>query len=213
VRTYEVGKEINWANGKLALEFEGNRVEAICGEGTAPPSAVRIDNKRPSELPGVTSLTRTTSYPGSGWPCILLVSSTKLWQVEQWTLTFTEVPSDLKRIRFKVEGSKTGPDGEGITGERFISNSGRVEITPENWNLEYAQRVFKRPVPQGFQIRWRVVSNYVDEFISPGIKDPAVETTVTLAQGFANGKHRLEIAGDPGVPIAAIRVYRPPWAD
>ena len=36
------------------------------------------------------------------------------------------------------------------------------------------------------------------------------ETTVTLAQGFPSGKHRLEISGSPLVPIAAIRAYRPP---
>ena len=31
-----------------------------------------------------------------------------------------------------------------------------------------------------------------------------------LAKGFPPGKHRLEIVGGPNVPIAAIRVYRPP---
>ena len=54
--------------------------------------------------------------------------------------------------------------------------------------------------------------HFVDEFVSPGVKDPAVETTVTLAQGFPSGKHRLEITGGPDAPIAAIRVYRPPLA-
>jgi hypothetical protein len=41
----------------------------------------------------------------------------------------------------------------------------------------------------------------------------ALISTVTLAQGFPGGKHRLEIAGGPDVPIAAIRVYRPPLAE
>jgi hypothetical protein len=122
---------------------------------------------------------------------------------------YTERP---ERLRFKVEGSKTGPDGEGMIRERFISKWGRVVIEPEDWNLDYAQRVFRRPIPSGFQIRWQVVPHFVDEFVSSGVKEPAVETTVTLAQGFPSGTHRLEITGDPDTPIAAIRVYRPPSA-
>jgi hypothetical protein len=212
VRTYEVGKDLHWVNGKLVLEFEGNRVDTVCKDGEALPAAVRIDGRRPSELPGVYSLTRTTSYPGSNWPCVLRVGHEQPWQIEDWTLTLTDVPSDLKQIRFKVEGSKTGPDGEGTTGERFASKSGRAVIEPDDWNLDYAQKVFRRPIPSGFQIRWQVVPQFVDEFASPGVKDPAVETTVTLAEGFPGGKHRLEIASGPDVPIAAIRVYRPPLA-
>jgi hypothetical protein len=210
VRTYQVGKELRWAGGKLALEFEGNRVDVVCKEGQAASAVVRIDGQPPSALPGVLTLTRTTSHPGSGWPCILRVSNEKPWQIEQWTLTLTDVPAELKLIRFKVEGSKTGEDGEGITGERFVSKSGRVVIEPADWNFDYTQKVFKRPIPSGFQIRWQVVPNYVDEFVSPGVKDKAIETTVTLAQGFPNGKHRLEITGSPETPIAAVRVYRPP---
>ncbi len=67
-------------------------------------------------------------------------------------------------------------------------------------------------MPPGFQIRWQVVPHFVDEFVSHGVKDPALETTVTLAQGCPGGKHRLEIAGGPQVLIAAIRIYSPPLA-
>ncbi len=210
VRTYEVGKDLHWIDGRLMLEFEGNRVDAVCKDGTAPPAAVRIDGHRPSELPGVHSLTRTTSYPGTNWPCILRVGHEQPWQVEEWTLTLTDVPGDPNQIRFKVEGSKTGPDGEGTIRERFVSKSGRVVIEPDDWNLDYARKTFRRPIPSGFQILWQVVPHFADEFVSPGVKDPAVETTVTLAQGSPGGKHHLEIAGGPDVPIAAIRVYRPP---
>lgn len=212
VRTYEVGPDLHWADGKLVLEFKGNRVDAMCKDGQAPPAAVRIDGRRPSELPGVYSLTRTTSYPGTNWPCTLRVGHEQPWQLEDWTLTLMDISTDPNRLRFKVEGSKTGPDGEGMIRERFISKSGRVVIEPDDWNLDYAQKVFRRPIPSGFQIRWQVVPHFVDEFVSPGVKDPAVETTVTLAPGFPSGKHRLEITGGPDTPIAAIRVYRPPLA-
>jgi hypothetical protein len=63
-------------------------------------------------------------------------------------------------------------------------------------------------VPESFPVKWSVVPWFVDEFTSPGIKDPALGTTVTLAQGLANSKHTLEINGGAET-IAALRVYRP----
>jgi hypothetical protein len=51
----------------------------------------------------------------------------------------------------------------------------------------------------------------VDEFTSPGVKDPAIETTVTLAQGLANTKHTLELTGGAET-VAALRIYSPPLA-
>ena len=72
--------------------------------------------------------------------------------------------------------------------------------------------MFKRNLPPNYEIKWKTVSHFVDELSSPGIKDPAIETTVTLAQGLSNGKHTLEIQGDATTPIAALRVYRPPGA-
>lgn len=63
-------------------------------------------------------------------------------------------------------------------------------------------------MPEHFTVKWSVVPWFVDEFISPGIKDPVIGTTVTLAQGLANTKHALEIDGGAET-IAALRVYRP----
>jgi hypothetical protein len=209
VQTYEVGRDVAWKDGRLVLEFEGNRVDAICKPGSASPAAVRIDGRRPSEFPELYALTRTTAYPFSKWPCLLRVLHEKPLEVEEWTMTLTKVSPDLKQVRFRVEGSRTGPDGEGDRSQRFVSRSGRVVVEPDDWNLDYALKVFKRPIESGFQIRWKVVPMFVDEFASPGIADPSVETVVTLAQGLPGGKHRLEITGDAAVPIGAVRVYRP----
>ena len=35
VKTYEVGKDVRWADSKLRLEFEGSRIEVICRPGEA----------------------------------------------------------------------------------------------------------------------------------------------------------------------------------
>ena len=66
-------------------------------------------------------------------------------------------------------------------------------------------------MPDAFTVKWSVVPRFVDEFTSPGVKDSAIETTVTLAQGLANTKHTLEITGGME-PIAALRLYRPALA-
>ena len=210
VKTYEVGKDVHWKDGKLRLEFEGNRVDVICQEGSAPPAKVSIDGKNPADIPELYALTRTTSFPGSGWPCLLRVGAEKRLQVEEWTLTLSDVAPDMKSFRFRLAGSRTGPDGEGNRAERFVSKSGRVVIDPADWNFDYARAVFKTSVKDGFLVRWKVVPQFVEEFVSPGIKDPSIETTVTLAQGLHDAKHTLEITGGPKVPIKAIRVYLPP---
>ncbi|HXG62433.1 MAG TPA: SGNH/GDSL hydrolase family protein [Planctomycetota bacterium] len=211
VRTYEVGKDLFWKDGALALEFEGNRVDAIVAPGSAAPVAVRIDGRKPSEFPELYGRTRTTAYPGSIWPCLLRVTADKPPVVEEWTLTLTEISEDLQRFRFRVEGSRTGPDGEGNGSERFVSRSGRVVIDPADWNFAYALKVFGRKIDAGFRIRWKVVPFFVDELVSSGGTDPAVETVVTLAQGLPGGRHRLELlGGGPQAPVRALRVYRPP---
>jgi len=212
VRTVPVGSEARWQGGKLRLEFQGNRLDAVCKPGSAPPAAVRIDGRPPSEFPELYALTRTTAYPGSKWPCLLRVGREKPLLLEEWTLTLSDVSPDLKQFRFKVEGSKTGSDGEGTSAERFVSRSGRVVIDPADWNFEYALKVFGKRVGDGFQVKWKVLPQFADRFTSPGVTDPAIETTVTLAQGLKNGRHVAEIEGSPETPIAALRVYRPPLA-
>lgn len=210
VRTYRVGTDVTWKDGRLTLDFVGNRIDVVCRDGTAAPAEVRIDGKKPSAFPELVALTRTTAYPGSNWPCLLRVGAEKPRLVEDWTLTITAINDDLTRFRFRVAGSKTGEDGEGESGQRFVSNSGRVVIEPDDWNFGYARKVFRRSIRAPFAIRWKVRPQYADTFVSPGVKEATVETTVTLAQGLPGGTHRLEVRGTPTTPIAAIRVYQPP---
>jgi hypothetical protein len=66
------------------------------------------------------------------------------------------------------------------------------------------------PVPDQFTVTWSVVAHFVDQFVVPAIKDPSIETSVTVAQGLPNGRHILEIVGNDKTPIAAVRVYCPP---
>jgi hypothetical protein len=209
ITTYQVGKDVKWKNGKLMLTFDGNRVDVIVKTGSAKPATITIDGRKPSAFPELYGFNRVTHYPQSKWPTMLRIQRGAPLLVEDWTLTLTELSSDYKQVKFTLRGSSTGEDGAGVSTERFVSNSGRIVIEPGDWNLEYCLQVFKRPLQPGFQIEWKVVPQFVDEFVAPGSLDPTTEMTVTVANGLTNGKHVLELTGDKQTAIAALRVYRP----
>lgn len=210
VTTLTVGQEIDWKDGTLTVPFDGSRVDLVCKPGTAPPAAVTIDGKKPSAVPECYATTRATPFPNTNWPVLLRTMSDTPRVAEEWTLTLTEVNADGTAGKFTLTGSVTGEDGAGGVGERFVSKSGRVVIEPDDWNLAYCYKVFKRPLPVPFAVKWKTYLRGADTFTSPGVKDPAVETVVTVAAGLPNGKHTLTVAGGPGVPVSAVRVYRPP---
>ncbi len=217
VKTYEIAKEVKWADGKLRLDFDGSRVEVICKPGTAAPASVRIDGRKPSEWPELYGFTRAVTKPEGKWlvkwPVIAPIGSQKPLLIEDWTLAVTKDALDDKLFTFALTGSKAGPDGEGRSDARFVSKSGRVVIETNDWNVIYALTLGGiNPLPEKFTAKWNVEPRFVDEFVSPGVKDPAIETTVTLAQGLPNVKHSLEISGNETTPIAAIYVYRPALA-
>jgi len=206
---------VRWLDGKLRLEFEGNRVEVICKPGTAGPANVRIDGRKPSEFSELYGFTRAVTKPPGKWlvkwPVIAPIGSTKPLWVEDWTLAATRVDAaNDKLFSFTLTGSKTGPDGEGRSDARFVSKSGRVVIETNDWNVTYALSLGGiKPVPDAFEVKWKVEPRFVDEFVSPSVTDAATETRVTLASGLPNGKHTLEISGSEATPIVVIRVYRP----
>ena len=214
VKTYEVGKDVRWSEGRLRLDFDGSRVEVICKPGQAPPASVRIDGRKPSEFSELYGFTRALTQPAGKWPVkwpvIAPISSERPLLIEDWALAVTKAATNDTLFSFTLNGSKTGPDGGGRSDERFVSNSGRVVIETNDWNVPYALGLAGiKPVPEQFRAKWRVEVRFADEFVSPGVNDPGIETTVTLAQGLPNARHALEISGTAATPIAAIRVYRP----
>jgi hypothetical protein len=197
VTTYVVGQDVQWQNGKLRLAFDGNRVDLIAGTGTAAPAPVRIDGKKPSEFPELYGFTRAVAPPDQKWPFVLKIGHEKPLILEEWTLHFQDVSADLKTFKFTVTGSKTGPDGEGSSGERFVSKSGRIVIEPADWDLKYVMGLTKRKISPEFYLHWQVVPRFADEF--------AAAPVVTVAQGLANTHHTLEIIGSPACNSASSR--------
>jgi len=217
VKTCAVGKDVRWIDGKLRLDFEGTRVEAVCRVGAAAPAAVRIDGRKPSEFAELCGFTCAVTKPEGKWPVkwpiIAPIGAEKPLLVEDWTLAVRMDPGNEKLCAFTLAGSRTGPDGEGRSDQAFVSKSGRVAIAPEDWNVPYSLNLAGiKPLPEQFSVKWSVIQRGVDDFVSPGITNAAVETVVTLAQGLANAKHTLEISGNEATPIQALRIYRPPLA-
>lgn len=208
VRTYEVGKDVRWRRGRLALEFEGNRVDLVSSwtaEGKPTAARVLIDGRKPSEFPGTYRITRPS--PGPWSPLFLSrVDHEAPLVVEDWTLKVTSVKPEAKQFAYEVSGSVTGPDGAGDNGRVFTSKSGRVKIDPEAFFIP-------GPLPQaGYEVKWQVLPMHADAYEAPRVTDPSREAVVTVAQGLPNGPHRLELAaeGGPEAPVRALRVYRPP---
>lgn len=215
VRNYQVGTDVQWQNGKLVLEFEGNRIDAIAaksGNNKTASAKILIDGKKPSEYPELYTITRPSSAVGVDWPAIIQVSSEKPLLVEDWTARITEINQDSSQFKFEVIGSKTGRDGSGTNDTKFVSNSGRVVIEPQNWWLKTSQEFSGKSTPKGFEINWQVKPMFVDSYIAPKVENPALESSTILAQNLTNSKHKLEIIADKNgtLQIKALRAYKPP---
>jgi hypothetical protein len=67
-------------------------------------------------------------------------------------------------------------------------------------------------MPVGFEVTWKAVPQHVDVYNAPVTPDKAIEYSTTLAQGFANTSHTLELVALDKTPprIKSIRVYEPP---
>jgi hypothetical protein len=215
VRDAEVGEDVRWQDGRLTLEFQGNRVDLISGRRPGQESGtarILIDGRRPSEFPELYVPERVSGTPNIGWPAIKRVGIAAPLVLETWTARVLEINDAADEFTFEIEGSVTGPDGKGSSKERFVSDSGRVVIEPEDWSLDYDRRVSKKPVPAGFECRWRVLPLFVDVYEPPTIDDPSLEYATTVAQGLSNGPHKLELVSATGqpIPVRAIRVFEPP---
>jgi len=213
VKTYVVGKDIQWKDGKLTLKFEGNRVVALAGAGSGKECSVLIDGRRISDHPECYTFTRPSGTPGVGWPSIKKISSQKPPVLESWEAVCTGFNEKQTEFTFTIKGSVTGPDGSGNAKQKFVSNSGRIVIESEDWVFEYDKQVSNKKAPDGFKVHWNVELMGTDEYATPVAENPAKEYPTVLASNLDNGSHTLELAAKDGnkPTIKAIVVYKPPY--
>jgi hypothetical protein len=214
VRTVAVGRDAQWKDRRIELEFEGNRVELLAARSAYQPysrASLRIDGKRPSEFSETYAHTRMSDTVGPDWPLAIRVTSEKPLVAEDWFLKVLESEERSENFRFEVRGSVTGPDGAGVSTERFVSKSGRVVIEPRDWWAAAAWKLSKKPMPAGYEAHWKAVALNADEWVQPRLDDLTREHVTVVASGLANAKHRLEIVAETAVApqIGWIRIYRP----
>ena len=204
------------AGAALKLTFDGNRVDILplpCGRpGTA---RILIDGKSPHERPELFTCTLPSQGPYIWMPALKRVDLGEgvLPQVEDWTLTPFDVDLEAGTLSFKLEGSVTGPDGEGSKAADFVSTSGRIRIAKGDFHIIWPCTYRKKDkLPDGYKVTWQVRPLFLDPWRPAANADPAYERPVTLVQGLANGRHTLEIIanGDGEIPIKSIIVRRPP---
>lgn len=223
VAIYEVGKDINFEDGKLVLPFEGNKVDLIISNEGELSAEVLIDGKKPSELSECYTITRPNDYPdrtwatdGNDWPWEMGAVTKVTWNtvplIEEWTLRFSEVSEDVSFFRFELFGSKTGFDGTGNNKEKFISNSGRVVIEPQDWFIKEAHDfAFAVPVPVGYEVKWQVKAMAIDEISINEECYSGNDPVVTVVQGLKNKTHKLELITENNYKdnLKYIMVFRP----
>lgn len=191
------------------IVFNGDRVDLLLKDGVTDQVEPFIDGKRPSEIPGLYTFTRVSAFPNSDWPILLKVGSNSPLREEEWTMRITEASSDGKVCAFTIRGSATGPDGSGVSTNRFVSNSGRVIIEPGDWNVAYSVKVFNRPLPPGYEAKWKSVLQGTDH-PQPHAPAAGIENAITIANGLSSGEHVLELRGrQRTASIAGVRIYSP----
>jgi len=216
VKTYRVGSDVEWEGETLRLPFEGRRVDLIGEDGAEGEATVRIDGKKPSEMPELQVFTRGRPEPGGKWPPVAPILSYALRVPETWTLEAEKIEGapegdeDAHAVyRFQVSGSRTGEDGTGRSDRDFVSDSGRVVIPPSSWNVGYALRLSRQDPsePERFSLTWESEPRFVDVW-QPAPERPGVENAITVADGLDDAPHVLELEGGRGA-LRAIRVYSP----
>lgn len=227
VITLEVGKDIQWINDTLWLPFAGNRIDAIApatGFAEGATAGIRVDDKRPSEIPELYNMTRPNEQPGGGWvwgnAAFVRAFHTTPWENEHWVLVIDSISNDQSYCEFSLTGSLTGPDGSGNNRDDFISNSGKVIIHGGSvsdspywgaWHIKRTHDVTGKTFPEGTTIEWDTYLMGMDSYTPQQTGDATIENATTLFKGLDNDYHLLaftkEQAGD--FPIQYLRVYRP----
>lgn len=205
-------------DGSFDFAFDGNRVVVETGDFrgyyNSSPTKVLLDGR---EMRGMKELYRhgRVSSMISWMPLVLCVRAETVPVEETWTLTFLE-GSDPKgsRIRYRVDGTVTGFDGEGTSESDFVSKSGRVKILAKDfhlWQYDYFATKRNRPdlyAKPGQWTCWNTVRQFND--ILPTYSQG--HEKILIATGMANGPHVLTFV--PSVrsrppELASITVYTP----
>lgn len=219
------------ADDSLRLRFTGTRLDLVMPPHTGR-ARVLIDG-RPLSAWNVFMAGRPGKRGAA--PAHLLTYYTGTNMVaEGWNLKLTHLSGDRRHFRYTLIGSVTGPDGEGDSDRRFVSNSGRITIEPGDFAFERKAERQKHgytkgetdPVPVSGEAGWRwSIGRPYDDIVSgiplqrgenPGHRFSLPYRYVTIVDGLPPGEHELELQPLPperpfgSFALEAIEAHRPP---
>ena len=216
VQDVQVGTAVQWKGNVLRASFIGNRIDLVgLPMARGGSASVLIDGVAPSQWPQLYFVTRPNADPNRDWPwdtgTVTRVDHQSPQVLEEWTVVFTSVDDSGKIFGFDVAGSVTGPDGSGDTAHPFVSQSGRVVLSPSDWFLEQVRGKRSNRIGPGYKIVFAVKGNFSDTFIERGCTDASLACVTTIVQGLPAGKHTLELVSTSTTKpkISALRIYRP----
>lgn len=198
-----------WVSQTLDVEFTGHRVEAILSSNESGSVVVTLDGKSPSTRSELYTHTRPSDTHTRPWPAASLITHRKALVEESWTLTLTRVNTNGTVFDFRVDGTRTGLDGEGSNSQDFVSDSGRVGIYAGSWWIPFASTQTRSNPPVGFQVTWNTVFHGSDRIVSKNNLPEDRETVQVLASGLSDDIHTLRLTQTVGTrhPLKALRVF------
>lgn len=204
------------SDGLIRLVFTGNRVTLSMPPGDDEilygTANIFLNEKPVSCWPGVYSATLPSRTPIDYRPAIKRVTLGENPVAEDWTLKVRDISEDGKEFAYDLAGSITGRDGSGTHEDVFVSNSGRIILDPADFSLSEAISIAKKPLPETFNITWKVYLTGTDSWNPAVSREKGKSRQVTLLQGVENTEHILEVRanGNGLLPVESFAVYRPP---
>lgn len=222
-KTERRGAFVRHPDGRIDFDFVGNRVVAEAGSSrqcyNCSPTKILLDGREMSTMKELFHHGRVGNLL-TWMPLIFHVGSESVPVEETWTLTFVEGTNPFGHpIRFRVDGSVTGFDGEGSSDKDFVSRSGRVKFAAADfhlWQYDYfvrdlEKRSGKRSPARAMPGQWTSWKTYRDFNDRIGAYFHSHEQFL-IVSGCANGPHRLTFI--PAIPtrppqIESLIVHTP----
>ena len=125
---------------RIKVEFIGNRIDVLGRAGKGGGTVRVLIDGQPADKATVFCSTYIQPHPKSfpwkiigpgpgdlGPHAVALVANLV---PQSWTITLTSESGD-----YRLDGSVTGPDGDGNSTKPFMSRSGQIRIDPDLWRF------------------------------------------------------------------------------
>lgn len=157
---------------------------------------ILINDLLPSSIKSNYTISRPSKGFKSWMPAIKKVSFGNPFPIEEiWEFKILNIDRDNFSFDFSLKGSLTGFDGGGSSNTDFVSNSGRIIIKKEDFNILKIEKITKKETPENFIINFEV-KLLVNDTISMERKI----SKYTIYRGLVSEEQKIEfevITGNP----------------